>query len=87
MSKAGFGEQGHRTFECPNKAKFNFMKGLVMGTKTNQMNPTIEKVGEKGKCLEPMRCMVSSTTHMHASWIKVMGKIGNQNVVLIVLYP
>ena len=51
------------------------MKGLMMGAKTNQMNPTIDEVGDKGKCLEPMRYMVSSTTHMHASVIKVMGKI------------
>ena len=75
-------EQGHLTFECPNKAKFNFMKGSVIGAKMNQMNPTIEEVGKKGKCL--MRCMVSSITHMHASMIKVMGKIGNQDVSFLI---
>ena len=60
------------------------MKGPMMGAKTNQMNPTIDEAGEKGKCLEPMRCMVSSTTHMHASVIKVMGKIGNQDVSFLI---
>ena len=55
-----------------------------MGAKTNQMNPTINEAGEKGKCLERMRCTVSSTTHMHASVIKVMGKIGNQKVSFLI---
>ena len=55
-----------------------------MGAKTNQMNPTIDEAGERGKCLKPMRCMVSSTTHMHASVIKVMGKIGNQNISFLI---
>ena len=56
----------------------------MMGAKMNQMNPTIDEAGEKGKCLEPMRCKVSSTTHMHASVIKVMGKIGNQDVSFLI---
>ena len=55
-----------------------------MGAKTNQMNLTMEETGEKGKCLEPMRCMVSSTTRMHVSVIKVMGKFGNQDVSFLI---
>ena len=55
-----------------------------MGAKTNQMNPTIDEAGDKGKCLEPMRCKVSFTNHMHASVIKVMGKIGNQDVSFLI---
>ena len=72
-----FKPQNLADFECLNKAKINFMKGLMMGAKTNQMNPTINEAGEKGKYLEPMRCMASSTYHMHAFVIKVMGKFGN----------
>ena len=48
------------------------------------MNSTIDEAGEKGKCLELMRCMVSSRTHMHVSVIKVLGKIRNQAVSFLI---
>lgn len=65
------GEQGHRTFECPNK---KIDKPLQ--AKVNEMEMTIEEANEQGKCTDPiLRCMTTSVNHLKASVIKIMGDI------------
>ncbi len=74
------GDQGHQTFECPNKEN-----GQPAQARLNVMEPTIEEASEKGKCSDlPLKCMTSSVHHWKASVVNIMGKIGTQKVNFLV---
>ena len=68
------GEQGHRTFECPNK-----VINKVVQAKMAKME-TIDDADEKGKSINlPLQCFTSSMHHLKAYAIKFVGKIKIKN--------
>ena len=49
------------------------------------MGTTIEEASEEGKCTEPpMKCMTTSTHHLRASVIRILGKMGTENVNFLI---
>ena len=66
------GEQGHRTFECPNK-----VIDKAVWAKMAKME-TIDNAENKGKSINlPLRCFTSSVHHLKAFVIKFFDKIRN----------
>ena len=51
----------------------------------NQMDAMIEEASKEGKYFEPcMRCMTTSTHHLKAYVITILGKIGTQRVNFLI---
>ena len=74
------GEQGHKTFERPNK---HIDRAVVarMEAHMNEMDTTLEEASDAGKYSDfSMKCMTTSVHHLKASVIRILGKIGYQKM-------
>ena len=73
------GEQGHQTFECPNK-----VIDKAVRVKMAEME-TIDNAEDKGKSINiPLWCFTFSVHHLKASVIKFVGKIKNQKLNFLI---
>ena len=73
------GEQGHRTYECPNKEIDKAVQAKMAEVET------IDEADDQGKLSDlSLRCFTSSAHHLKASMIKFVGKFQNQKLNFLI---